>query len=150
MLKKTITYVDYNGNTRTEDFYFNLTKAEILNLEFNGEDGSLSDYLVFIIKQNNTGRLLDAFEAIIQKAYGIKNEDGSRFVKSDGALADFISSPAYSEILIDIATDSKKAAEFIEGIVPSDISSQLKAEENANKSVDELIKQAEALKNSEK
>ena len=117
MLKKTIKYTDYNGTERTEDFYFNLTKAEILEMEAS-VFGGLSSVLTKIISSNDQPKIMAQFKYIVHKAYGEKSEDGRRFVKSDELSTMFEQTPAYEELFMELLTDETKAAEFINSIMP--------------------------------
>lgn len=118
MLKKTITYTDYNGVERTEDFYFNLNKAELIELELRHADG-FEGYLNQLIKADNRDELVDLFKKIILMSYGEKDPSGKRFIKSDELTQAFVQSEAYSELFMELATDDKAAAAFINGIVPA-------------------------------
>lgn len=120
MIKKTITYEDYDGNKRTEDFYFNLSKAEILEMEV-GIDGSMRDKLIRIVNENNPGRIIETFKEILLKSYGVKSGDGKRFVKNKEVLDEFTQTEAYTELYMKLATDADFATDFINGILPKDI-----------------------------
>ena len=120
MLKKTITYTDYNGTERTEDFYFNLTKAEILDMEMS-EAGGLTAKLNRIIESKDSRELMRHFKYIIHKSYGVKSDDGRRFVKSDEISTGFEQTEAYEELFMELFSDATKAAEFVNGIVPQGI-----------------------------
>lgn len=117
MIKKTIKYTDYNGIEREEDFYFNLSKAEIAEMELS-QNGGLSEYVKSIVEAKNSIAILSTFKQLILKAYGMKTEDGKRFVKSDQLSKEFAQTEAYSELFMELATDEKKASEFINGIIP--------------------------------
>lgn len=124
MLKKTIKYTDYNGVERNEDFYFNLSKAEIMDMQL-GKTGGLADFISTLVKTQNVPEIIRIFKEIILKAYGEKSADGKRFMKvdSDGQPLSlgFSETEAFSDLYMELATDSKAAAEFINGIVPSDM-----------------------------
>lgn len=124
MLKKTIKYVDYDGNEREEDFYFNLTKAEVVEMNFE-EAGGLDKYIQKIIQEQDRSRLIMIFKEIIIRSYGVKSLDGKRFVKNDQVRDEFMQNPAYSELFMELATDADKALEFIKGISPVDIDSPI-------------------------
>lgn len=130
MLKKTITYTDYDGNKRTEDFYFNLTQAEIVELNMSPL-GGLDYTLKKIINETDTGKIVEMVKNIILMAYGEKSFDGRRFVKKDDdgrpLSRKFEDSPAFSELFIELLGDSKKAADFINAIVPNDTVKQTPA-----------------------
>ena len=124
MLKQTITYTDYNGVERTEDFFFNLTKAEILEMEM-GTTGGLAEMLTKIVAAQDGPAIVKVFKDLILKAYGEKSPDGKRFIKSEEISTAFSQTEAYSKLFMELATDDKKGAEFINGIVPSDLAKQV-------------------------
>lgn len=127
MLKKTITYTDYNGNERTEDFYFNLTKAEIMEMEMS-TTGGLAEMITRIVAAQDQPAIIKIFKDLVLKAYGEKSADGKRFVKSDEIAAGFSQTEAYSILFMELATDADAAAKFVNGIVPADMSKQLAAQ----------------------
>ena len=120
MLKKTVTYVDYNGVERTEDFYFNLSKAEVTEMELSVE-GGFSKMLEEIVKSNDNVRILELFKEMVLKAYGEKSADGRRFIKSKELSEAFSQTEAYSEIFMELAMDEKAAAAFVNGIMPANL-----------------------------
>ena len=120
MLKKTVTYVDYNGVERTEDFYFNLSKAEVAEMELSVE-GGFSKMLEEIVRSNDNVRIVELFKQMVLKAYGEKSADGKRFVKSKELSEAFSQTEAYSEIFMELALDEKAAAAFVNGIMPANL-----------------------------
>ena len=120
MLNKTVTYEDYNGVERTEDFYFNLSKAEVTEMELSVE-GGFSKMLEEIVKSNDNARILELFKEMVLKAYGEKSADGRRFVKSKELAEAFSQTEAYSEIFMELAMDGKAAAAFVNGIMPANL-----------------------------
>ena len=120
MLKKTVTYVDYNGVERTEDFYFNLSKAEITEMELSVE-GGFSKMLEEIVRSKDNVRIMELFKQMVLKAYGEKSADGKRFVKSKELSEAFSQTEAYSEIFMELALDEKAAAAFVNGIMPQNL-----------------------------
>lgn len=124
MLKKTIKYTDYNGVNREEDFFFNLTKAEIMDMQM-GTAGGLADLIATLVKTQNMPEIIRIFKEIILKAYGEKSTDGKRFIKIDDeghALSKaFSETEAFSELYMKLATDSKEAANFVNAIIPADM-----------------------------
>lgn len=127
MLKKTITYEDYNGNKRTEDFYFNLTKAELTEMNFS-VNGGIDTYISRIINEQDAGKIMEIFKEFILKAYGIKSDDGKRFIKNDQVREEFSQTEAYSELFMELATNAEAATAFINGIIPSDIRNAVQKE----------------------
>ena len=117
MLKKTITYTDYDGNQRTEDFYFNFNKAEVLEMEM-GVAGGLSATLNKIVAEQDSKRIMEYFKDIVLKAYGQKSPDGKRFIKNQTLRDEFMQTEAYSDIFMELATDADAAAKFINAIIP--------------------------------
>lgn len=121
MLKKTITYTDYNGAERTEDFYFNLTKAEVMEMEMS-TTGGLAEMIQKIVAAQDAPAIIKVFKDLILKAYGEKSPDGRRFMKEDEngrPLSDkFKQTEAYSILFMELATDTDSASKFVNGIVP--------------------------------
>jgi len=126
MLKKTITYTDWNGTERTEDFYFNLTRAEILELEYKIIPGqSLSDSIQTLIQSQDMGKIIETIKLILLASYGEKSADGKRFVKNDDIRAAFEQNPAFDTLYMSLVTDAEYAAEFVAGIMPAAIRDEL-------------------------
>lgn len=117
MLKKTIAYTDYNGNERKEDFYFNLNKAECMEME-TGVTGGLTQMLQKIIATEDVPAIMDQFKKIILKAYGEVSPDGRRFIKSDELSTAFSQTEAYVNLYMELSTNANSASEFINGIIP--------------------------------
>lgn len=120
MLKKTITYEDFNGVERKEDFYFNLSKAEIMEMQF-GTVGGLDVMLQKIVDAKDVKSIMNTFKMLILKAYGVKSDDGRRFIKSEEIAKEFEQTEAYSILYMELATDDNAAAEFVNGIMPKDV-----------------------------
>ena len=118
MLKKTVTYKDFDGNERTEDFYFHLTEQELTEWELS-VDGGLSGVLQRIIKSKDDKKLIEIFKDLLIRSYGVKTPDGRGFVKNQEVLNDFIYTQAFSDIYMELATDDKAASAFVNGIIPS-------------------------------
>lgn len=129
MIKKTVTYEDFDGHTRTEDFFFNLTKAELTEMEMSF-NGGLSQLLDKIVKENDTKQIIEYFKKIVIDSYGVKSLDGRQFMKNEKLKEEFASTAAYSEIFMELATDSDAASAFINGIIPASLGAQAKAEQN--------------------
>lgn len=127
MLKKTITYVDYNGTERKEDFWFNLTKAELVEME-TGVTGGLSQMIQTIIQTQDVPTIVKTFKDLICKSYGVKSADGKQFIKNKEVLDAFIQSEAYSNLFMELASNAEIGAEFINGILPADLPKQSLAE----------------------
>lgn len=117
MLKKTITYEDYDGNKRTEDFYFNLSKAEIMEMELS-VSGGMTQTLNRIVAAQDGEKIIKTFKEIILKAYGEKSPDGKRFIKSEELSTAFSQTEAFSQLFMELATDADAAAKFVNGIIP--------------------------------
>ncbi len=131
MIKKTITYEDYNGLERTEDFYFNLSKSEIINWQL-GVAGGLTELITKIVNAKDTPELIEYFQELILKSYGEKSADGKQFVKSDALSDAFKQTPAYDILYMELITDENVAAEFVKGVLPKDVAKLIEEEEKAN------------------
>ena len=131
MLKKTITYIDYNGVSRTEDFYFNLSKAEVLEMEMS-TDGGLAEMINRIVALKDAPAIIKVFKGLILKAYGEKSADGKQFVKSEELSTAFSQTEAYSTLFMELATDANKAADFVNGIVPGNVEEHRAIEQTTN------------------
>ena len=118
MLKKTITYTDYNDVERTEDFYFNLTKAELMEMEM-GAVGGLSGMIEKIVSAKEAPAIIKVFKELVLKAYGEKSADGKRFIKSKEISDAFSQTEAYSQLFMELATDADAASKFVNGIAPN-------------------------------
>lgn len=131
MLKKTITYTDYNGVERTEDFYFNLNKAEVTEMQLS-TNGGLAAMIDRVVAAQDTATIIKVFKDLVLKAYGVKSLDGRRFEKNDQLRAEFEQTQAYSDIFMEMAFDAQKASEFVNGIIPQDMERAIK-QNNENK-----------------
>lgn len=138
MLKKLIKYVDYNGNERAENFYFNLNKAELMDMEL-GVTGGMRQLLQLIIDKQDVPKIVDAFKTIILRAYGEKSPDGRVFDKSEELSRAFSHTEAYSNLYMELLSDSKKAADFINALMPED----MRAPEDDNKVLTPVGKEEE-------
>lgn len=117
MLKKTITYEDYNGLTRTEPYYFNLTESELAEMEVE-VDGSMSKRLQEVVDANDGRLIMENFKMFIKKSYGIKSDDGRRFEKSEKISNEFLQTAAYDALFHELITNPKAGADFVNGILP--------------------------------
>lgn len=124
MLKKIITYTDYNGVERTEPFYFNLSKAELMEMEL-GVTGGMTEMLDKIIAAKDAPSLMKTFKEMIMKAYGVKSDDGKRLIKSEELSIAFTQTEAYSVLFMELITDDKAAANFVNGIIPNEIQTEV-------------------------
>ena len=118
MLKKTITYTDYNEITHTETYFFNLSKAECMEMEMS-TSGGLTEMINKIIETQDVPAIIKMFKDLILKAYGVKSPDGKRFIKSEELSTAFAQTEAYSVLFMELATNAEEAAAFVNGIMPS-------------------------------
>jgi hypothetical protein len=123
MLKKTITYTDYNDKERTEDFYFNLTKAEVMEMEMT-TTGGLAEQIAKIVAANDAPSIIKVFKDLVLKAYGEKSPDGRRFMKNDDIRTAFSETEAYSIIFMDLSQNTQAAVDFVNGIIPPQVSAK--------------------------
>ena len=123
MLKKTITYTDYNGVERTEDFRFNLSKAELAEMEMS-TSGGLTEMIERIVAAQDAPSIIKIFKDLILKAYGEKSPDGKRFITSEELSTAFSQTEAYSQLFMELASNPDEAAKFINGIIPASSSNK--------------------------
>lgn len=124
MIKKTIAFDDFNGNKVTEDFYFNLNKAEIAEMELSAK-GGLGEYVKQIIKEEDGGKLVALFKELLVKSVGIRSEDGRQFIKKQEIIDYFTQSNAYSELFVELATNAEVASEFVNGVIPAGLQEEV-------------------------
>lgn len=134
MFRKDIEYTDYNGNKRKEAFHFNLSKAELMEMELS-TSGGFQQYINRIINAQDTPQLVKVFKELILKSYGEKSDDGKRFIKNDEIRDAFSQTEAYSELFMELATNTEAATEFVNHVIPSDMAEK----------VDELRKGGELI-----
>ena len=134
MIKKTITYTDYEGNKQTEDFYFHLTKGDLL--DWTTEDGGLVDKIVNITKEDDPVKIIPIIKKIIIRSYGVRTPDGKGFIKDPEIVKNFQYSEAFSELYVELSTLADKTVEFIEGILPE-------FDEDTKKQIEEARKKFE-------
>ena len=120
MLKKLIKYTDYDGRERSENFYFYLSKAELVEMEMS-EVGGMQKLIQLMIEKQDIPQIMKNMKMIIMKSYGEKSPDGRRFIKSEALSEAFSQTEAYSQLFMELATDENAAANFVNGIVPVDI-----------------------------
>lgn len=130
MLKKIIEYTDYNGNVRKETFYFNMSKAELMEQEMS-VNGGYSEMVQRITEAQDMPTLMKLIRELVLGAYGEKSADGKRFIKSKELSEAFSQTEAYSSLMMELMTDSKAAAQFVVGIMPSDLAAKAKPEIDA-------------------
>lgn len=125
MLVKKVSYVDYKGNQREEELYFNLSKAEVAELELS-HSGGLSEKIKRIVATQDSGEIVTLFKELIIKSYGVISDDGRRFIKNDKSREEFLQTEAYSELFVELASDADKASDFVNGIIPQTATSVTK------------------------
>ena len=131
MLKKTIEYLDFNGTPRKEDFYFNLSKAEVMEMEMS-KRGGLAEEIQRIVAAQDAPAIIAVFKELLLKSYGVKSPDGRRFIKSQELRDEFEQTEAYSIMFMELATKADAAADFVNGIVPADMTRENATIDKAN------------------
>lgn len=121
MLKKVIKYTDYNGVEREEPFYFNLSKAELVELEMS-VNGGLTEFITRVVATQDQTELIKLFKRFILMAYGEKSDDGKRFIKSEEISANFAATEAYSELFMELMSSTEKMTEFVTALAPAGVS----------------------------
>jgi len=117
MLKRTFKYTDFDGNEVSDDYYFNLTKAEVMELELSAY-GGLETLIKRLIEEKNSEQIVQIFKKIILMSVGEKSYDGKRFIKNEEIRNNFYQTEAYSQLFVELVTDADKANEFLRGVVP--------------------------------
>lgn len=130
MLKKTVTYTDYNGVERTEDFYFNLNKAELVEMEMS-ESGGMSEQIQRMIKTDDYPTIIRIFKKLLLSAYGEKSPDGRRFIKNDEIRDSFEQSEAYSVLFMELTSSTDTLASFINSVIPKDLEESVRKADNS-------------------
>ena len=124
MFEKKIKAVDFNGVEREETFYFNLTEAELVEME-TSVDGGLAAYGKRIIECQNVPEVMDLFKKLILISYGEKSADGKRFIKEDpvrGKLSlEFMQTNFYSELYMEFIQHPESGAEFFNKVIPANL-----------------------------
>lgn len=126
MLRRDVTFIDFDGNTREESHYFNMNKAEIIKWLTTTGDYTLDKVLERLANEHNGKKIMEAFDELIHMAYGRKSLDGRKFEKTEEIWRDFKDTEAYSIIFTEVVTDAKKAADFINAIIPKDLADEIK------------------------
>lgn len=122
MYSRNITYTDYNGDERTERFYFNMNKKELLDLELKyQEKGGIRRAMEKMMDDNDAKGVIGVIDELVCASYGEKASDGKRFIKGDEVLRDFTSTEAYSNLVMELLNDSEKLSTFMTAIMPADV-----------------------------
>lgn len=140
MLCKEIEYVDYFDQPRKEKFYFNLNESELTEMELS-ETGGISNLMMKVIETRDTPGLIKIFKDLILKAYGERSADGKRFIKSPELSTAFSQTEAYNKLFMELSTDDKAAADFINGIIPKDLANKAASDPKLAASIQELKNQ---------
>lgn len=130
MLVRTFNYTDFNGQKRSDTWYFNLSRAELLKMEL-GAWGGLDAMLKRLMREENPEKIMDMFEKVILSAVGEKSPDGRKFVKNDTIREDFKATQAYSDLFFELVTDPAKANAFLKGCVDEELAAAITANEKA-------------------
>ena len=131
MIKKTVTYKDFDGNERTEDFYFHLTEQELTEWELS-IDGGLSGVLKRVTQSTDTRKIMEIFKELLTRAYGVKTPDGRGFIKNKEVLDNFTCTQAFSDLYMELATNDKAASEFVNGVIPEHLMREANKEMKVN------------------
>lgn len=126
MHKQTITFEDWMGNSRTEEFWFHLSKSELVEMEL--ANNGFGEYLQRIISSNNGRAIMDEFKKLILGSYGVRSDDGRRFIKSPQLSEEFSQTPAYDQLFVQLVTDANFASKFVNGLVPPELAAQARSQ----------------------
>lgn len=140
MLKKSIKYVDFNGDEQTDECYFNLSKSELTQMEIS-EKGGFENYIQKIIEEKDNRKIYALFKEIVLSSYGEKSSDGRSFVKKkmvDGQLInlrdEFEQTMAFDTLMMELISGGEKTvADFINGLLPNELQAELAKQANEGK-----------------
>lgn len=132
MLKRKIEYTNFDGEKTDGIFYFHLSKPELIDMELE-ENGGLESTIHRMIEERDNRKIMEMFKKLIQASYGRKSEDGEHFEKSEEITKQFTQTAAYEQLFMELATDSKKAAEFLKGVIPADLIEEVEKMEKDEK-----------------
>ena len=135
MLKKTITYVDYNGNQRTEDFYFHLTQTKLVEVAMDLPDGLLDAFdetqgvteeaALSVLNKLGKKGTFQFLKDLVMKAYGVKSDDGRGFIQNENLSLEFSYTPAFDAIMVEFMSDDLAASNFVNGVIPAKVSDKV-------------------------
>ena len=123
MLKKTIKFTDYNGNERTKDFWFNLNRAELAEMELRQKNG-MDAMLNKMVEEEDRDKLITFFKDLIKMSIGEKSDDGQYFFKDEEIVRKFIASEAYTELWLELINSTEAAVAFVNGIIPQSLAEE--------------------------
>ena len=133
MFRKDITYTDYNGDKQTETCYFNLNRTELMDIALDLPEGIVEpsdnekEASIHLVDKLGTKGIFNFIKDVVKKSYGIKSEDGRRFIKDDQITLEFTQTPMYDEIISEFTHDDKAASDFINNVIPAEyINEQIK------------------------
>ena len=144
MLKKTIKWEDLDGNPVEEDYYFHMSKAELIELEVS-EEGGWAEAVQRIAKEEDIKKIVEIFKKLILQAYGVKSPDGKRFIKSEELSREFSQTEAYSTLFMEFLTDENAGAAFVNAIVPQDLAQQVALESAAIAEKEAAVEELDTL-----
>ena len=130
MYKKTMKTIDFGGTKRVEDYYFNLTAAELMEMQLSTE-GGFKEMIERIVNAQNQTEMTELFKKMICKSYGVLSPDGRKFIKNQAVLDDFLATQAYSDLYMEMLTNTDAATEFFNNVIPQDLEKKAAAAQSA-------------------
>lgn len=130
MFKKTVEFEDLDGNKQSKDFYFHISKAELLELASSADD--MQARIKRIIEANDGGAILKELRDLIKMAVGVRSEDGQRFIKDESAQSTLLDSPAFDELLMELATSADASADFVRQLIPEKMQREMQEQLKKN------------------
>lgn len=144
MIKRTVTYKDYDGNDRKEDLYFNLTQFEATEIAMELPDGTIEELgnsndgkdeivvATHLVERLGNKGIIDFIKKVVLKSYGVKSPDGRRFIKSEELSTEFSQTPVFSEFMMELLSDDNAASAFISGVIPPDLAAKIADKSTTN------------------
>lgn len=130
MFKKTVEFEDLDGNKQARDFYFHISKAELLELASSADD--MQARIKRIIEANDGAAILKELRDLIKMAVGVRSEDGQRFIKDEAAQSTLLDSPAFDELLMELATSADASADFVRQLIPEKMQKEMQEQLKKN------------------
>lgn len=121
MLKLPITYTDFNDVTKTEDFHFHMSVAELTNMGLATAGTTFGELVRRMTATGDTGAIMDAFKEVILRSVGQRSPEGDKFYKNERIQEDFVACGAYDALFLKLLTDTTEIIRFVNGVMPTDM-----------------------------
>jgi hypothetical protein len=141
MFKKTIEYTDFNEEKKSKDFYFHLSKADLIAMAAEGDE--FKKRVERLIAAKDGAGILRELRGLIALSVGVRSEDGQRFIKDESAQSNLLDSPAYDELLMELATNTDATVAFVQQLIPESMQKEMKAQLEKSQNVPDPFKETD-------